>query len=223
MSDRINLEYRATASLKPNDFNSNVVSPENEEKLRASIDRFGFTKPIVCRELPDGQLEILGGEHRWKVAGQMSIDEVPIVNLGRVDDKRAREICLVDNGRYGADDAWKLADILKSIGDHDELLSFMPFSDAELASVLSSTSIDLDDLEIDEDEDDDLIPDTTLPQTKIQTHQLMRFKVPVEDAERVQKLIERTMKTQGYTESDSLTNAGDALVFLLTNNEKSHG
>ncbi|MFH3733079.1 chromosome partitioning protein ParB, partial [Acinetobacter baumannii] len=51
--------------------------------------------------------------------------------------------------------------------------------------------------------------------TKVQTHQIMRFKVPIEDVDAITKLIEKTIKAQGFTESDSLTNAGDALVYLL--------
>ena len=43
----------------------------------------------------------------------------------------------------------------------------------------------------------------------------MRFKVPIEDAEFVTALIERTRKTQRFTDEDSLTNAGNALVHLL--------
>ena len=47
------------------------------------------------------------------------------------------------------------------------------------------------------------------------TSQIMRFKVPIGDAPAIEKLIEATMKSQGFNGGDSLSNAGDALVYLL--------
>ena len=78
----VNMGEVETSRLRPNPWNTNHVTPENEEKLRASIARFGVFKPIICRELQDGTLEILGGEHRWQTARDMGLDTVPVVNLG---------------------------------------------------------------------------------------------------------------------------------------------
>lgn len=200
------------ALLKNNPWNTNVVSPENELKLRASIERFGMFKPIVVRTLADGALQILGGQHRNEIATRMGLSEVPIMNLGQIDDERAKEIGLVDNGRFGEDDTLALAELLKGMASVDELSTFMPMSDAEFASITAAVSIDLDDLDLPEESG----ATPTLPATKLaQTHQIMRFKVPVDDVAAVTEAVERTMKLQGFTESDSLTNAGDALVFLL--------
>lgn len=202
--------------LKNNPWNTNVVSPENELKLRASIERFGMFKPIVVRTLADGSLEILGGQHRNEIATSMGLSDVPIINLGQIDDERAKEIGLVDNGRFGEDDTLALAELLKGMASVDELSTFMPMSDAEFASITAAVSIDLDDLDLPEESD----ATPTLPATKLaQTHQIMRFKVPVDDVAAVTEAVERTMKLQGFTESDSLTNAGDALVFLLKGGE----
>lgn len=199
------------ALLVPNPWNTNVVSPDNEAKLEESIRRFGMFKPVVVRELDDGTLEILGGEHRAGVAKRMGLKKIPVINLGKIDDKKAKEISLVDNGRYGTDDTLQLAELLESLGDADDISTFMPFSETDLASIFSSVNIALDDLDLDDTE-----PAPSLPKEKpIQTHTIMRFKVPVEDQSWVTDLIEKTMKSQKFTESDSLTNAGDALVYLL--------
>lgn len=209
------LQYSEVApnTLRPNPWNPNHVGPDNELKLENSLKKFGFTKPLVVRTLPGGALEILGGEHRWRAAKKLGYKQVPVVNLGKIDDKLAKEICLIDNGRYGEDDTLQLSALIKEIGDLAELQSFLPYSDDELSNIFSSSSIDLDELDI----PDDHGIDTSLPEVKTtQTHQLMRFKIPVEDADRFTRLIEQTMKTQNYTEEDALTNAGNALVFLLT-------
>lgn len=198
--------------LQPNPWNTNVVSPENEIKLETSMRRFGVYKPIVCRELPDGSLEILGGEHRWQTARNLGYKTVPVVNLGAIPDSKAKEIGLVDNGRYGEDDTLALAELLKDLGNTDEILGFLPYSDDELNAIFTSTSIALDDLD---SPDGDTLPDLNAASKELKTHQIMRFKVPVEDAEYIQKMIETTMKSQGFTDDDSMTNAGNALVHLV--------
>lgn len=198
-------------TLKSNPWNTNVMSPDNEAKLEESIRRRGMFKPVVVRELEDGSLQILGGEHRAQIAARMGLKQVPVFNLGRIDESAAKEIGILDNARYGADDTLQLAELLESLGSADELASFMPYSDADLTSIFSSVSIALDNLDL--SEEDEAAP--TLPKERpIQTHQIMRFKVPVDDVGMVTELIERVMKSQKFTESDSLANAGDALVFV---------
>lgn len=202
----------APTALIPNPWNTNVVSPDNEAKLDESVRRFGMFKPVVVRERDDGRLEILGGEHRAAAAVRVGIKEIPIINLGRISEQRAKEISLVDNGRYGQDNTLQLAGLLEELGSVEDLAAFMPYSETDIASIFSSVNIALEELDIpDADE-----PPPSLPTSKpVQTHQVMRFKVPVEDSKWVSSLIEKTAKVQKFTESDSLTNAGDALVFLL--------
>lgn len=198
--------------LSPNPWNTNIVTPENELKIEASLKRFGMFRPIVVRTLSDGTKEILGGEHRWGVAKKLGYKTIPVIDLGNISDQKAKEIGLVDNGRYGEDDTLALSDLLKDIGNEEELTSFLPYSGDELESIFAASSIALDDLDI--PEDDGRTPE--LPAIKgAQTHQIMRFKVPIEDSEFIQKLVESTMKHQNFTDDDSMTNAGNALVHLL--------
>lgn len=206
------LQSADPATLTPNPWNTNVVSPDNEEKLEASIRRRGMFKPVIVRELADGSLQILGGAHRAQVAARIGLKQVPIFNLGQIDDTSAKEIGLLDNARYGADDTLQLAELLEGLGTADELASFMPYSETDLASIFSSINIAFEDLDLnDEDEKTPILP----KEKPIQTHVVMRFKVPVDDQGWIVDMIEKTMKRQKLTEEDSLTNAGDALVHLL--------
>lgn len=200
--------------LRPNPWNTNVVDAANEAKLEESLKKFGMFKPVIVRELPTGDLEILGGEHRAGAAVRLGIKDIPIMNLGPLGDAEAKKIGLVDNGRYGNDDTLQLAALLKELGDIEDLASFMPFSDQDFSNIIDSAEIDLDDLEALPELDPASKP-APLP-TAPQTHTIMRFKVPIEDAERLGELINHVIKVQGLTGSDSLTNAGDALVHLLT-------
>lgn len=198
-------------SLVANSWNSNMMTPENEDKLKASIVRFGFFRPVLARTLDDGTLEIVGGEHRVSVAKKLGYESVPTINLGSIDDRKAKEILLTDNGRYGEDDTLALAELLKDLGDVDDLLGFLPYTGDELESIFMSSSISLDDLDIPDDDGHA----SDLPTKTAQTHQVMRFKVPIEDSDYIQRSIESTMKSQGFTKDDSMTNAGNALVHLI--------
>lgn len=214
-SKNLSVEMVNPERLSPNPWNTNTVPPDNETKLEESIKRFGMFKPIIVREV-DGKLQIIGGEHRASAAKRLKLKEVPIVNLGVIDDKRAKEIGLVDNGRYGSDDLLSLAELIEGLGSIDEITSYMPYAEADLASIFASTSIELDDLDLPDENDEP----TKLPSEKpIQTHQIMRFKIPVGDAGMVTDLINRVMKTQKFTEGDSLENAGDAVVFICKNSK----
>jgi ParB family chromosome partitioning protein len=211
---KIEIEHIAPADLAPNPWNSNRVGPEMEERLRASITEMGFYKPIVCRTTPEGLLQILGGEHRWRVAVSMGLKTVPVVNVGEITDKKAKLLGLADNGQYGEDDARLLSQILSDIGAED-VASFLPYSDHDLAGLMAATEINLDDLGFDDDEEGDARAPETSPRATI-THEVVRFKIALEDADRVRKFIDHVIKSKGLnTESDSMIAGGMALVEIV--------
>lgn len=213
MTNKISITDVDINSLRPNSWNSNVVNPENEERIKESINRFGIFRPIVVREVHGEEgFEILGGEHRWKVASSMGFKEVPIVNLGYIDDKKAKEIGLVDNGKYGDDDPFLLSEILKDLGDTSDIASFMPFDEEELVTMLANTNLALDELDI-EDAGTGELP--SVSEKSIQTHNIMRFKVPVQDSKLVETIINKVMNENGFTDDDSMMNAGNALVHII--------
>jgi hypothetical protein len=203
--------------LRKNTFNSNQVSALNEEKIRNSIERNGIFKPIIVRTIPGVPgYEIIGGEHRWEQAMEVGYDEIPIANLGDISDAKAKEISVIDNARYGADDTIKFAEILKDIGDMEEITHFLPYGDADLSAIFAASNIALDDLgSAPEVEVDDEVPDEPVAPKPTKTHQIMRFKIGLGDAERITALIAKTQKDHGLNTADELTNAGDALVHLL--------
>lgn len=201
--------------LRPNPWNTNHVSPENEAKLTASIAQRGFIKPVVVREV-GADLEILGGEHRWMVATNMKLPEIPVFNLGPISDEEAKKISLIDNARYGADDSISLAQLLSELGDASELQEYLPYTNDDLSAIFSTVDIALDklDLDTDESETSDAADEPKItPAPK--THAVMRFQVPLGDSEKLADLIARTAKRHGFTAGSELQNAGDALVLLL--------
>jgi ParB-like chromosome segregation protein Spo0J len=208
--------------IEPNPWNTNVVSHENEAKLRASIERNGMFKPVLVREISsfpgarDVKLQSLGGWHRVEQAIELGLNEVPTVILSGVSDERAKEISLADNARYGIDDTLKLSELLGEL-DAQAVEDIMPWSAGDIAALTASLAIDVEDLDLDEptlpdaDEDQPEAPATKAPKT----HQVLRFRNTVGDAAAISDLIRKTMVAEGFNAEDDLTNAGDALAFLL--------
>ena len=203
--------------LARNPWNPNQVSPENQEKIKKSLQQLGMFKPVVVRELEDGTLEILAGEHRNDAAIDLGWPTVDAMNLGRIDDETAKKVSLIDNRQFGDDDDASLAEILSEL-DLDEFADIMRLEDVEIELVTSLKSTgDLDSLDLDLDDDDldtpDVKVDDKAPTTR--THQILRFKCQIDDGEKIRELISKVKAQQGFTDSDELTNDGDALTYLL--------
>lgn len=198
--------------MEDNPWNSNTMTLENEMKLETSMRRNDMFDAIVTRELPNGRLQILGGSHRNRIAKRIGM-KVPVIVLKGIDDDRAKEISLAHNSRYGSDDSLKLSELINSLDNADILSEILPYSELEIEALMSAASVDLDSLDLEILDDDLDAPEEPVKASK--THTIMRFKVPVQDAAEIQNKIDATIKAQGFTESDTLTNAGDALVHLL--------
>lgn len=217
----INLDPRL---MQPNPWNTNILTPENEAKLEESIKRLGFFRPAVVREIANSlnseiSYQILGGEHRAQVAIRLGMLTIPVVNLGQIDELKAKEIGIADNSRYGLDDQLAFADLIRGMGSAAELKDFLPYTEHDFTELFTTADIDLDELDQIEDNferdrtgEGDETPE---PVKAPKTHTVIRFKVSNRDAEEIVALIERTKKDLGFTASDDLTNSGDALVALL--------
>jgi hypothetical protein len=206
--------------LRPNPWNSNHVDPRNMSKLRKSIEDLDFVTAVVVRELDDGSLQILGGQHRTEIAIDMGLKEIPIINLGKIDTLKAKKIGLVDNSRYGTDDSLQLSKLIEELRvDTPDLTSFLPINDEDLQVIMRAVDIDLDHLEIapatEEEEAHDPEERTERP---AKTHDMMTFRVSVRDAEAIRIITEKTIKRECLDDgSDEKTVAGLALAFLLLN------
>lgn len=207
--------------LRPNPWNTNKVSPDNMVKLKKSITELSFVTSVVCRQLSDGSLQILGGQHRTEAAIEMGLKEVPVLNLGTVEDNKAKKIGLVDNSRYGTDDTISLAQLYSDIGiTSDELASFLPYSELDFDTVKRAIDIDLDDLDISLDDEEQSVDPEQVKERPQRTHDILKFRVSLGNAERLRQKIEKTIKREGFdSETDDLTAAGEALSHLLLNDD----
>ena len=178
----LSITYISPKKLKKNQWNTNKVSIENEEKLDKSLKEYGLFKPILCRTVND-ELEIIGGEHRVESAIRNGISEIPIINLGNISDDKAKKMGLIDNGRYGSDDFVELQELINSLESPNELLEVLPYSLEDFEGIFKADEIDLDNIpsfeENSEIEDSDET-ENNFVQKLPETHAIVKFKIPLE-------------------------------------------
>ena len=130
--------YNPRKDLKPSD-------PEYQ-KLKRSIEEFGFVEPLVWNERTGN---LVGGHQRFKILLERGVDEVQcsVVNL---DSGREAALNVALNKIEGEWDLPKLKDLLVEIDTGEFDISLTGFDEDEIAKLLA----DVFDSEIKEDEFD---------------------------------------------------------------------
>lgn len=98
---KIRGEYKVVKidQVKPNTWNPKDDITENEanrlqfEMLGETISRDGFIDPILVRSVEDGY-EIIDGKHRYLQAINKEATEIPVIDLGEVDDNEAKALTI---------------------------------------------------------------------------------------------------------------------------------
>lgn len=213
----LSITYISPKKLKKNPWNTNKVSLENEEKLDKSVKEYGLFKPILCRTV-NGELEIIGGEHRVESAIRNGFTEIPIINLGNMSDDKAKKMGLIDNGRYGADDFGELQELINSLESPDSLFEVLPYSMEDFDTIFKASEIDLNNIpSFDEEESPKIELDKNTQVPKVETHAVVKFKIPLEKLQDLDKKIKDTENYLGFEYGDPLINSGNALIHLLFN------
>ena len=221
MDVKITILQVEVARLRPNPWNTNSVGAQNFEKLKGSIEKLGFFKPILARELDGGQFEILGGEHRWRAAMEQGISTVPVILVGKISDLVAKQMSLVDNERYGEDDQVALQRLIEEIQSEldYQLSEIAPYDDELAATLARESAIDLEMLEaLSRGDEEPIEKDSREKAERVGAeHQTMRFKVTFDASDRVTETIKSIIKEQAINTGNDMENAGEALVWLVDN------
>lgn len=108
---------------------------ENDEvlaqKLANNIKRNGQIENIIVRELDTGYFEVVNGNHRFDVLGQLGFEKVHCYNLGKISLAQAQRIAIETNETKFKNNMQKLEDLLAEIHiefDAADLSETMPFS-----------------------------------------------------------------------------------------------
>jgi len=133
MKETLKITDIPVEKLTPNPWNPNRMSQEMRPKLKEYIRREGFVEPIVVRPKGDGY-EILGGFHRWSIAGELGYKSVPcvVVNL---DDRKAKILTVNLNEMKGQSMPDLLANLVHDLSREatlQDLETQLPYSLNEL-------------------------------------------------------------------------------------------
>ncbi|HSR00472.1 MAG TPA: ParB/Srx family N-terminal domain-containing protein, partial [Sphingomicrobium sp.] len=87
------LVEREIAALRPYSRNARTHSRKQLKQIAASIERFGFTNPVLVSD--DG--EIIAGHGRVEAAKLLGITSVPTLALSHLSEAERRAYVLADN------------------------------------------------------------------------------------------------------------------------------
>ena len=93
MAKAAKLHEIAIDQLIPYDKNAKTHSPEQVEKLAASIREFGFVSPILI----DEQNQIIAGHGRVLAAKALGMKKIPAVNVEGLTEAQRRAYIIADN------------------------------------------------------------------------------------------------------------------------------
>jgi DNA modification methylase len=156
-SSRLVITYRAVGDLIPDPRNARTHPKRQIDQLKASIEAFGFTNPILAD--PDGH--IIAGHGRLQAARALGLTEVPTVILSGLSETQKRALRIADN-KIALNAGWDLEILQLELGelasiDIDIDPTLTGFSTGEIDVILSSAA----------DPDDEVIPPVpATPRTK---------------------------------------------------------
>lgn len=126
---KLNIVYVPTETLHSPEYNPRFWSKEGTEQLKKSVRKFGMIDPLVVNSAPNRQGIVIGGNFRLKIAKELGISEVPIVQINVPNIEVEKEICLRLNKNTGEFDWDKLADF------GENFLADIGFSSEELDEI----------------------------------------------------------------------------------------
>ncbi|MCK9329443.1 MAG: site-specific DNA-methyltransferase [Candidatus Cloacimonetes bacterium] len=128
--------------------NARTHSPEQINKLRASLREFGFINPVII----DDKFNIVAGHGRVMAAQAEGIKEVPCVYVDYLTEAQKKAYILADN-RMAMDAGWDeemLRVELEALQDMAFDLSMTGFDDKELADLFKTDEhVEDDDFDLD--------------------------------------------------------------------------
>ena len=130
------IEMWPVARLVPYENNARTHSPEQVEKVAASIVSYGFNVPILV-DTKDG---IIAGHCRLMAAKELQLEEVPVIKLDHLTEKKKRAYILADNRltELGGWDEELLADELLVLKEDGEDLDAIGWTDEEMEEMMES-------------------------------------------------------------------------------------
>lgn len=120
--------------LEPYGGNPKKHPPGQIERIRRSIEEFGFTIPIL---VDDGG-EIIAGHGRLEAAEEIGMESVAVIHREDLSDEQAKALRIADNKVAESDwDEQALADELADIDEFDLDNEISGFAEAEFEDLIT--------------------------------------------------------------------------------------
>ena len=162
----------------PNEWNPNVMSNINFDKLKRAIDKKGSnaSDPILIRPIDDWNYQIIDWFHRWRAMQELWFDEI-VATVEELDDKEARIRTLAKNKFRGEPDQVLLANLINSLRvdywvTDEELAEELWYSEKEIQWYIDLVDFDFEKYK-DKEEDIDEIAESASKEVIIQDYSVM--------------------------------------------------
>ena len=136
LEELIDAQYNPRVELKPGD--------EEYEKLKKSIEHFGYIEPIIVNKR---NMVVVGGHQRLHVMRDLGTTEAEVIFVD-LDENDEKSLNIALNKISGRWDEKKLSDLLRDLSlDVDLNVSLTGFSKEEIDDMISDIDLpeDLDD------------------------------------------------------------------------------
>lgn len=199
--------------IEPNPWNPNEMDAEMRTNTIESIHEFGFVDPVTVRALTGDTYQLIDGEHRWDVAHghgtcvkakkgggwerHGGLRQLPIANLGILEDEVAQQLTIVLNETRGTYDPKKMGSLLVelvAVKPLAELVTVLPFDKPKFEELAALPKMDWN---------------AVTPRSKTQSGQGERwvervYRLPSEAAEPLDRAIRRCREDDGSTDWQAL-------------------
>jgi hypothetical protein len=174
--------------------------------VKESVDVNGFFGALVVQRSTG---YILAGNHRWRAAGEVGMDQIPVIWVD-VDDATATRVLLADNrtSDLGTYDDAALAALVQSVASDAGTLLGTGYTDADLDELLAALTPP------GEDEWADAFG--ALPEGDKEPFRQMTFTVHDSQHEVIERALADAKSREDFTGSPNENSNGNALTALAS-------
>lgn len=127
------------------DWNYKKDDKEKAVVLKNNIRRSGQAENIIVREVKNGRLEVVNGNHRYDVFKELEFAQVYVFNMGKVSQPAAERLAVETNETRFETDMVRFAELIKRISLEypiDELANTLPLTKTEMTELIASIDFD---------------------------------------------------------------------------------
>lgn len=126
------------SEIKLPDYNPRKIDDETFEKLKRSLEEFGYVEPVIVNRR---NMHVVGGNQRVKVLKELGVKEVDAVIVD-LDEKKEKALNIALNNITGDWDEEKLKELLKEFDLDSEEIELTGFDMDEVSKMLVGVDVE---------------------------------------------------------------------------------